>query len=362
MAPSNKTVDVADLDGSAGGSATPIVPDSVGGPPSDPSIRGLGFDTPAKDPDAVPIAIRRPAPEPQTAPAIAGFGDGPASTSGTSPFGPTPPNTSRLFQSDSSKPTPPMPPGKLASTSPKPNGSAGKWWLWLLGLIIILAGVYLAADDGLIRGGSHLPCHIFSKYKATATPVSSTSTTTPVPTGFSNYQLTTAGIQFDAPTAWGTPSFTTDPGFSKRGGGNTTDGTHAYLVNFATNKNVQLAFTSGKFLPASRTDNRYFDNLQWCTGSLDQKLYQQTLLFTTTAGVDTPATVVCSQGPIANATQLDNATILITKVKATDGTTLGDDYIKNLSGNVNTVVMRALDMAMTNGTDIKTLLGTVQNL
>jgi hypothetical protein len=274
-----------------------------------------------------------------------------------------PPRPHELFHSDADHTPPPPPP---AGPVPRPPKKGGKMWLWILILIIVvLLGGYAAADDGMIPGGSHLPYHVFSHYKAasstSANGASPTTSTSSIPAGFSQYQLSDASVQFDAPTAWGTPSFASDPGYSSRGGGAKSDGTHAFLVTFAQNKDVQLSFTSGSLLPASASDNRYFDALQWCQGSIDQKFYLQRLLYTSANKVDTPANVACDEGPLP-ATQIDASTIEIAKAKSTAGGTLGDMYIKNLSGNQNAVVMRALDSTMSNGDNVKTLLTTVQNL
>src|SRR5262249_11366538 len=116
------------------------------------------------------------------------------------------------------------------------------------------------------------------------------------------------------PTAWGAPAVTTDPGYSQRSSTAKSDGTYAYIVNFATNKDVQMAFTSAKYLPATRT-SLYYDYLQWCTGTNDAKVYKSLMHFTTSAGVDTPSTVTCDQGPLTDATKLNSAAILQAKLR-----------------------------------------------
>ncbi len=243
------------------------------------------------------------------------------------------------------------------------------WWKpALLVVLILLIAAYLAIDSGLVRGYSHLPFHIF-KPKTTATtgsrpeepsqtsnqPAASAPAT---PAGFKVYQLSGTNMTFAAPLAWGAPSSAADPGYTKRGNGQQSDGTHAYLVNFATNKDIQLAVTASKYLPPARAA-QYYDFLQWCTGTNDGLIYQSTLHFTTAAGIDTPSTIVCDQGPLASATKLDAKTIVQTKVLDAAGKVMGDIYAENLS-DPNLVVIRVKDAAMTNATAIKQLLGTVK--
>ena len=205
-----------------------------------------------------------------------------------------------------------------------------------------------------------MPYHFFSQKTATESD-SSTTAKPSLPAGFSQYQLNDAAVGFGAPTSWGTPTSSSDPGYSQRGGTLKSDTTHVFLVTFSQNKDVQLALTSPSSLPGS-TDNRYFDYLQWCQGTIDQKLYLQRMIFTTTDGVDTPATIVCDQGPLKNAVQVDTTTILTPKSSTSASAANSDIYIKNLSGNPAASVLRVVDAAMTNGDDIKLLLGTVQNL
>jgi hypothetical protein len=60
------------------------------------------------------------------------------------------------------------------------------------------------------------------------------------------------------------------------------------------------------------------------------------------------------------AIKLDGSTLFMAKAADSAGKTLGDIYIMNLSDK-NLPVLRVKDAAMTNGTDIKTLLGTVKS-
>jgi hypothetical protein len=241
-------------------------------------------------------------------------------------------------------------------------------WTVLIALIVVIAG-YLAIDLGLVKSDANLPFHIFNKQKKktvaviTAPPKVQTPPPAPaapvVPDGFTTFKITGTDISFAYPTVWGKPVATADPGFSKRGGTNKTDGTYAYLVSFATNKDVQLATTSSKYLPAAR-GAQYYDFLEWCTGTNDGKFYKQSLHFTTTAGVDTPGTITCDQGPLTDATKVDDLTIVQLSTKAADGkTVLGDLYTQNLSKGTYPV-LRVKDATMKNAADVKKLLGTVK--
>jgi hypothetical protein len=178
-----------------------------------------------------------------------------------------------------------------------------------------------------------------------------------LPAGFKEYKLADTNITFAAPAAWGDPASTTDPGYAERGGTNQPTGNFAYLVNFAINKDIQIAVTSSKYLPAVRAP-LYYDYLQWCTGSADSKIYQSILNFSTANKVDTPSTITCNQGPIT-ASPINSSTIV--QLKATDAAAkvIGDVYTMNLKDPA-LVVFRVKDAAMSNGTDIKQLLGTVK--
>ena len=241
------------------------------------------------------------------------------------------------------------------------------WWKpVLLALLLLLVGAYLAIDSGLVNANINLPFHIFKQNQPassgnTAPPPSNnqqTTTTPSIPAGFKDYQLSGTNLTFAAPLSWGAPTSTADPGYSKRGANEQSDGTHAYLVSFANNKDIQLAVTSSKYLPAAR-DTQYYDYLQWCTGTNDNKIYESTLHSTTTAGVEEPSTAVCDQGPLTDVTQIDSKTIVQTKAKTPMGAVLGDIYTENLS-DPSLVVIRAKDAAMTNGDTIKQLLSTIK--
>lgn len=241
------------------------------------------------------------------------------------------------------------------------------WWKpVLLVIILLLIAAYLAIDSGLINANINLPFHIF-KQKQPATSSSSTpppstnqqaATAPSIPAGFKEYQLSGTNITFAAPTAWGAPTSSPEAGYSKRGAGQQSDGTHAYLISFASNKDVQLAVTSGKYLPAAR-GTQYYDYLQWCTGTSDGKYYQSTLHFTTTAGIDAPSTTVCDQGPMANVTKLDDKTIVQNPATDAFGKSIGDIYTQNLT-DPNLVVFRIKDATMKNMAEIKQLLGTIK--
>jgi hypothetical protein len=252
-------------------------------------------------------------------------------------------------------------------------GPRHKWpkiFGWIFGtLFIIVAVFYLAIDLGIVQSDMKLPFHIFNKQKAstvvTSTPPPAPAKVQPspppaatVPTGFTEYKLAGTNLSFAYPTVWGAPTDTPDPGFSKRGGTNKTDGTYAHVVNFATNKDVQLAFTSSKYLPAAR-GALYYDFLNWCVGTNDQKIYTQILHFATTSGIDTPSTITCDQGPLADAVKQDDNTILQAKTKDTAGKDLGDIYTQNLSDK-DLPVARIKDATSASADNIKKLLATIK--
>jgi hypothetical protein len=275
---------------------------------------------------------------------------------------------SQLFSADPQPEIPAPPPSD--STPPieglhlaKPKHR--RKWPKLLGLLLILLiAAYLVIDSGLIGSSINLPVHIF-KQKTTnpppATPPTSSnnSSTTSLPTGFKEYKLATTPITFAAPISWGDPTSAPEPGYSKRGDNNQSDGTYAYLVSFATNKDVQVAVTSSKFLPAAARTPLYYDYLQWCVGTSDGKIYESILHFSTANKIDTPTTITCDQGPVASAVKLDSSTIIQAKAVDTTNKVVGDIYTKNLTDPA-LVVFRVKDAAMTNGDTIKQLLGTVQ--
>ncbi len=247
------------------------------------------------------------------------------------------------------------------SGKPKGRKSRAKLWLWTLGLLVGLAAVYAAIDKGLILSNINLPVHIFKKASTAATNSQSTSSAAQVsiPSGFTATKLVEANLTFAYPTAWGAPMASTDQGFSKRSSSAKADVNYAFIVNFPNNKDVQLAITSGKFLPPARA-TQYNDFLGWCVGTADTKYYAGVLRFSTTSGVDSPSTSTCDQGPLNNVAKLTSDTIIQTNIKNADGSLLGDIYTKNLRNN-DYVVARAKDATMKNGDLIQTMLGTIQN-
>lgn len=260
--------------------------------------------------------------------------------------------------------------GQAPGAGPKRRWPKVLLWLFIL-LLIAAAAAYLAIDDGLIKSDVNLPFHIFNKQKTSKStpvaapapapqPVSQPPAESAIPTGFTKYTVDGAGVSFAYPTVWGNPTVTKDPGFSKRGGTNKSDGTHAYVVDFAANKDVEVAFTSSKFLPAARTA-LYYDFLQWCVGTNDGKIYKQTLKFTTdTTRVDTPGTITCDQGPLTDAVKLDDTTTIFQqKTKDAAGAVIGDLYTRNLTGK-DLTVMRVKDAGSKNADDIKKLVTTVK--
>lgn len=244
---------------------------------------------------------------------------------------------------------------------------------WLV-VVLILAAVagYLAIDAGLVKSNLNLPFHIFNQQKmsqtsstisnpkpAAANPAPALSTAPAVPAGFTAYRLSGTNISFDYPTAWGTPAVQTDPGFSSRAKAAKSDGTYAFLVNFASNKDVQISLTSAKDLPQARPP-LYYDYLQWCVGTNDGLFYKQSMHITTANGADKPANVVCDQGPLTDATKINSQTIVQLKAKDASGATLGDLYTLNLTDSTYSV-LHVKDATMANGVNIKTLLTTVKN-
>jgi hypothetical protein len=249
-----------------------------------------------------------------------------------------------------------------------------KRWPKFIGVLLLLALLafvvwFLAIDTGLVKSDTKLPFHIFNKQKTSKSAVSPSPSPAPAlvtpppapaaPDGFTAYKLVGTNISFAYPNTWGDLAVTKDPGFIKRDASNKSDGTHAYMVNFATNKDVQLAFTSSKYLPPAR-GAQYYDFLQWCVGTNDNRLYKQTLHFTTANKADTPSTITCDQGPLTDATKIDNSTIVQVGTKDAGGKAIGDLYTENLDDKEFTVV-RAKDATSKNSDYIKTLLGTVKS-
>lgn len=268
-------------------------------------------------------------------------------------------------------PEPPEPPaGHHELNLPSGNDVYHKprVWVWVAAALVALALVYSAIDAKT----DVLPFHIFSHDKNNtaensnqAAQNSKASSQTTLPTGFTRYQPTGTPLSFGYPNTWGTPATTADAGFTQRGKDKKSDGNHAYIITFATNKDVEVAITSSKYLPAAR-GTLYYDYLQWCVGTNDGKYYIKTLHFTTTAGIDTPSNAVCDQGPLSDAKQLigDNdlvnkATIVQLNTKDANGVNLGDLYTASLANASDLVVLRVKDAKMTNSSDIKKLLSTI---
>jgi hypothetical protein len=255
-----------------------------------------------------------------------------------------------------------------------PHGAGPKRrWLkvfaWLLGFALIAATtIFLLIDLGIVQSDIKLPFHIFNKQKTSMSdtavtppptpPVTQPPATNSVPLGFTLFKIDDTTISFAYPDEWGKPTTTKEEGFSERGTGKQSDGTYAYLIDFAKNKDVQLAFTSSKLLPKKR-DAQYFDYMQWCKGTNDDKYYKQTLHFTTESGVDAPSTVVCDEGPLENITKLNDSTITQAKAESTKGLVLGDLFTKNLD-NEEFVAVHVKDATMKNTDKIEEILETVK--
>lgn len=245
--------------------------------------------------------------------------------------------------------------------NPKPGKPHKKLWLLVLGVLIVLVGIYAAIDKGLILDSVNLPVHIFKQSTAvTDSGSTSSASVLSTPSGFTATKLVEANLTFAYPTTWGAPTAATDQGFSKRSTSAKADVNYAYVLNFPNNKDVQLTITSGKFLPPSRAV-QYYDYLGWCVGTADAKYYAGVLRFATTSGVDLPTTITCDQGPLNNAAKLTSDTIVQTNVKNTDNSLLGDIYTRNLTNN-DYVVAHAIDSTSKNTDQIKTMLASIQNI
>jgi len=237
--------------------------------------------------------------------------------------------------------------------------------LIVLAAVAALLAIYALLDSGLV-GNVNLPLHIFKQESApppeTATEQSATAQTStsssPPSTGLAAYSVKNTDISFSYPASWGVPIETAEPGYTKRGGNNQSNGTYAYLVNFATNKDVQIAITSGQYLPIARGSS-YYDYQKWCTGSADGKIYKELLRFSSTAGVDTPTTTTCDQGPLSDSTKLDDAVVVQVKTTNPDGSSLGDLYTQNLDSN-DFPAIRVKDASSANSENIKKLLASIK--
>lgn len=241
---------------------------------------------------------------------------------GEGPFTAVEPDQSPEPQSELPPPAEPEPPHVEGLHIGEPRPKKRRWVWVVIFLLILLVAAYLAFH--------------FLKHNQPTTPAPTTSNNKPpaatgptLPAGFKEYKLADTNLTFAAPIAWGDPTSITDPGYSQRGGTNQPTGIYAYLVNFATNKDIQIAVTSSKYLPPARTP-LYYDFLQWCTGSNDNKIYQSVLNYSTTAKVDTPTTITCNQGPLADARAIDNSTIIQPKASDAAGKVIGDIYTMNL--------------------------------
>ncbi len=240
-------------------------------------------------------------------------------------------------------------------------------WVLILLLLVVIGG-YLAIDAGIVKSNMKLPFHIFNKQKTSTVaepapapaPVAKAATpaASALPQGFTKYSVPDTTLSFAYPTAWGAPTTTADPGFSQRSTKGKSDGTYAYVINFATSKDVQIAISSSKYL-FTHPDAHYYDYLKWCVGTNDGKFYKESLHFNTTAGVDTPSTVACDKGPLDTAVKVDATTIMQPKYKESAKDITGDLYTKNLKAS-DLTVLRVMDLAMTNGAQVKQLLGTVK--
>lgn len=249
---------------------------------------------------------------------------------------------------------------------PGPNGHHGhrrkKLPLTVLFVVVLILAVYALIDSKTIDIGIKLPVHIFNQDQATkesSTPVAVQVSVSSTPASTATYTVKNSDISFTYPTAWGTPTSTTDSGYSQRGGTNQPSGIYAYLLSFSKNKDIQIAVTASQYLPVAR-DSLYYDYLRWCTGTADGKIYKSLLGFSTANGVDTPTTAICNQGPLADAVKIDDNTIAQLKTKNSDGSVLGDLYTANLASN-DLPVLRVKDATSANSEAIKKLLDSLKN-
>lgn len=318
---------------------------------------------PAYDPPAVPRSTMHHATSAESsAPAVY---DNPSAEPAASAPGPesVPPTAGpQPFQTESLEPPPP---GHVEALQPSPYARRRSPLKWLLVTLLLAAvAAYVLLGTGVIKSSLSLPPFKKKTDTASTSPPPSSNTQTPaaqssVPSGFTEYKLSGTTLTFAAPTTWGTPRSSNDPGYSKRGNNTQSDGVHAYLVDFPDNKDVEIAVTSNKYLPAARA-TQYYDYLQWCTGTADNKTYFATLEFTTAVDkTETASTVVCNQGPLTDAQKLSSDTIVELGVKNTAGQVIGDLYAKNLS-DPNLPVIRVKDAKSANSTQIKQLLNTVK--
>jgi len=277
----------------------------------------------------------------------------------TQPGGPTHPPvaTHAEWHPDKSLPIPAHPAHSAVS-----RGRSKKLPAVVLAVAIVLMGAYALVDAGVVGGNINLPFHIFNQDEAvdtTTLPPVRTADSTSLPAGFTAYKLADNDLSFAYPTNWGAPSVNGEQGYTKRGGTNQANGVYAYVLSFATNKDVQVVLTSAQHLPPARA-LAFYDFQQWCTGTADAKFYKEILRFSSTDGVDTPTTVTCDQGPLADAQKLNDTTIIQAKTTNPDGSLLGDLYTMNMTDN-DWPALRVKDATSTNGEEIKKLLVTVKN-
>lgn len=246
------------------------------------------------------------------------------------------------------------------------------FWLGLLLLFGMLA--YALLDAGVVKTNIDLPFHFFKQETDEPQPVkapqpakSEPAAQSSVPAGFKKHNLTEAKLSFNYPTAWGEPELIPEVSPSVPAGSVESAAIYTYLVNFAQNKDVQLAITSSKYLPPKRTPPLYYDFLQWCVGSHDKKFYKESIKYMSINGVETPTVVTCDQGPLTDAKYLnpeggEPETIVQLKSKSADGKEIGDLYTKNLTSAEfgEFAVFRVKDAAMSSGENIQKLLASIK--
>lgn len=244
----------------------------------------------------------------------------------------------------------------------KHKKSSSKIALVLAILLVALASLYAAIDKGLILSSVDLPFHIFEQEEKTAETVTPPAAAQPtVPAGFTATKLVEANLGFNYPTAWGAPTAAADMGFTERKSGAKPDVNYAFVVDFPDNKDVQLAVTSGKYLPPARTA-LYYDILGWCVGTADGKYYGSVLRYSTsTDKTDTPSTITCDQILVGEVTKISNDTIVQANIKNDKGESVGDIYTRNLTGK-DYVVARVVDATIKNSDQIKLLLESIKPL
>ncbi|HVS79065.1 MAG TPA: hypothetical protein VHD84_02125 [Candidatus Saccharimonadales bacterium] len=313
---------------------TKIAVQDGGSEPAQPTVTptdSLSGDMSVSD-SGIPVYTPTPQPEgaaaehPSSDPVVGGL-------SGSSDETPPPSEESDIAPDSQAGIVAPSTSGHLDGIHVGARKNHAKPIIWtIIVLLALLVAAYLLIDSGTIKTNINLPFHVFKQKTtpapavSTPPPVASNQPTTPsVPAGFTEYKLSGTTITFAAPTGWGSPTSTTEQGYSVRGGDNKADGTYAYLVDFATNKDVEIAVTSSKFLPPARAD-KYYDGLQWCTGTNDGKIYVSKLNYSTDNKVDTPTTITCDQGPLTDATKLNTTTIVQLGTKDASGKTIGDLY------------------------------------